>query len=218
MFISSSEHLLQSLLTLDLIISTRYLHALTKPLPTQCLHVLTEPHHNHICLIIFKLLPTFWHKIFVLPLVFFILCYRVTTETNINQLHLQETTLMAPMVSEAIKLLLYISIFTTLSTCSPITPHTKRHTVNDILPNRKRQDGLFSVLGVGGLTGTDSHPRLEIRELEKNEDQWNVYLLGLRRFQSVDQNDKLSYYQISGMFFLGSISFSFLRLQDLKRV
>jgi tyrosinase len=105
---------------------------------------------------------------------------------------------MAPRVfSEAIKLLLYISIFTTLSTCSPITPRTKRHTLDDISPNRKRQDGLFSVLGVAG---PDSHPRLEIRELEKNEDQWNVYLLGLQRFQSVDQSDKLSYYQISGTF------------------
>lgn len=54
------------------------------------------------------------------------------------------------------------------------------------------------MLGVAGLAGAALHPRLEIRELEKNADQWNVYLLGLRRFQSVDQSDKLSYYQVAG--------------------
>jgi tyrosinase len=113
--------------------------------------------------------------------------------------------------SEAIKLLLYISIFTTLSTCSPITPRIKRQTLEDISQNQKRQDGFFSVLGVAGLTGSDSHPRLEIRELEKNEDQWNVYLLGLQRFQSVDQSDKLSYYQITRMILGGGYSNSFPR-------
>ena len=74
MFISSSEHLLQSWLTLDLIVPTQYLHALTKPPPTQFLHVLTEPQHNHICLTIFKLLCTFWHKILVLPSCFSSYC------------------------------------------------------------------------------------------------------------------------------------------------
>ncbi|KAH7118957.1 hypothetical protein B0J11DRAFT_552225 [Dendryphion nanum] len=43
------------------------------------------------------------------------------------------------------------------------------------------------------------YPRLEIRELEKNEDQWHLFLLGLRKFQDMDQNDKLSYYQIAGI-------------------
>ncbi|KAF2259452.1 Di-copper centre-containing protein, partial [Lojkania enalia] len=41
--------------------------------------------------------------------------------------------------------------------------------------------------------------RLEIRELEKNKDQWNIYLLGMRKFQSMDQKNKLSWYQIAGI-------------------
>ena len=35
---------------------------------------------------------------------------------------------------------------------------------------------------------------------EKKEDQWNLFLLGLWRFQNMNQKDKLSYYQIAGMF------------------
>ncbi|OCK82998.1 Di-copper centre-containing protein [Lepidopterella palustris CBS 459.81] len=45
----------------------------------------------------------------------------------------------------------------------------------------------------------DLLPRLEIRQLEQNADQWNVYLLGLNRFQQMTQSDKLSYYQIAGI-------------------
>jgi hypothetical protein len=110
------------------------------------------------------------------------------------------TTPMAPRAFlEALKLLLLsISLFTTFSICSPTAPRIKRLALDDGTQDQKQQDGLFSVLGVAGLTGPESHPRLEIRELEKNEDQWNVYLIGLRRFQSVDSNDKLSYYQVSG--------------------
>lgn len=45
--------------------------------------------------------------------------------------------------------------------------------------------------------------RLEIRDMIKNQpDQWNLYLLGLERFQSkaVAENMPLSYYQIAGRF------------------
>jgi hypothetical protein len=41
--------------------------------------------------------------------------------------------------------------------------------------------------------------RREIRSLQKDfPDQWNLYLLGLKDFQEVDENDPLSYYQIAG--------------------
>jgi tyrosinase len=40
---------------------------------------------------------------------------------------------------------------------------------------------------------------LEIRELQRSPDQFNVYLIGLRRFQNTSQDDKLSYFQIAGM-------------------
>ena len=51
---------------------------------------------------------------------------------------------------------------------------------------------------VTGIQGTGIQPRLEIRQLEKNPDQWNIYLLGMNRFMSSNQSEKLSYYQVAG--------------------
>jgi tyrosinase len=51
---------------------------------------------------------------------------------------------------------------------------------------------------VTGIQGTGVQPRLEIRQLEKNADQWNVFLLGLNRFMRSNQSEKLSYYQVAG--------------------
>ena len=47
--------------------------------------------------------------------------------------------------------------------------------------------------------GRVSAPRLEIRTLKQNADQWNLYLLGMERFQAKDKNDRLSYYQVVGV-------------------
>lgn len=45
--------------------------------------------------------------------------------------------------------------------------------------------------------------RREIRSLQKDfPDQWNLYLLGLKDFQDVDENEDLSYYQIAGKWHL----------------
>ena len=63
-----------------------------------------------------------------------------------------------------------------------------------------QQAGIFSVIGAASLGDGSVHPRLELRELEKNPDQWNIFLLGLKRFQEVDMSDKLSYYQIAGTY------------------
>jgi tyrosinase len=51
---------------------------------------------------------------------------------------------------------------------------------------------------VTGIQNTSPQPRLEIRQLERNADQWNIYLLGMRRFMRTNQTEKLSYYQIAG--------------------
>lgn len=51
---------------------------------------------------------------------------------------------------------------------------------------------------VTGITGTSPQPRLEIRQLENNADQWNIYLLGMARFMRTNESEKLSYYQVSG--------------------
>ncbi|KAF2711454.1 Di-copper centre-containing protein [Pleomassaria siparia CBS 279.74] len=97
-----------------------------------------------------------------------------------------------------VKLVSLLTLFSALTTSNPVSSSASRrhHTLEDI---QKRQSDFFSVLGVAGITRTEVHPRKEIRELEKDADQWNVYLLALRRFQSVRQNDKLSYYQICGI-------------------
>ena len=62
----------------------------------------------------------------------------------------------------------------------------------------RQANSFHPILGVRGLGIDTVHPRLEIRELQQNKDQFNVYLLGLRRLQSVGQYDKFSYYQIAG--------------------
>ncbi|KAF2815433.1 Di-copper centre-containing protein [Mytilinidion resinicola] len=49
-----------------------------------------------------------------------------------------------------------------------------------------------------GIKGTLS-PRLEIRNLKKNADQWALYILGMAKFQAMSQSDPLSYYQIAGI-------------------
>ena len=65
----------------------------------------------------------------------------------------------------------------------------------------KRDSSSFPITGVKtGITSDGTVPnRIEIRELQKNNVPWNLYLLALERFQSKDQSDMLSYYQISGI-------------------
>ena len=55
------------------------------------------------------------------------------------------------------------------------------------------------MLGLTGLGDGAVHPRLEIRQLQQDADQWNIFLLALQRFQQTDQSDRLSYYQVAGM-------------------
>ena len=62
----------------------------------------------------------------------------------------------------------------------------------------RQTNSIHPIFGVRGLGVDTVHPRLEIRELERNKDQLNVYLLGLQRLQSIGQYDKFSYYQIAG--------------------
>ncbi|KAF2438104.1 Di-copper centre-containing protein, partial [Karstenula rhodostoma CBS 690.94] len=52
----------------------------------------------------------------------------------------------------------------------------------------------YAITGaIGGI-----HPRLEIRQLQQNPIMWNLFLLALRDFQAIDQNNIDSYYQIAG--------------------
>lgn len=52
----------------------------------------------------------------------------------------------------------------------------------------------------GVPTGQSSvSSRLEIRQLKKNADQWNLYLLGMERFMAKSKSDRLGYYQVAGV-------------------
>ena len=60
--------------------------------------------------------------------------------------------------------------------------------------------GAYVITGVGSGRGNDgSVPfRQEIRTLQQDQDKWNLYLLGMSKMQSVEQTNKLSWYQIAG--------------------
>ncbi|KAF2734243.1 Di-copper centre-containing protein [Polyplosphaeria fusca] len=57
-------------------------------------------------------------------------------------------------------------------------------------------DNPWSVVGV---QGTGVWARQELRELEKDGDAWNLFLLAMARFQAMDQEDRRSYFQLSGI-------------------
>ena len=72
-----------------------------------------------------------------------------------------------------------------------------RHEVEEVgEPLRRRQDPTVAITGINAY---GVQPRLEIRQLEQNVDQWNIFLLGLVRFQLTDQSNMTSYYQIAGI-------------------
>jgi len=86
-----------------------------------------------------------------------------------------------------------------LCACNAIHFNGNPHIVTELSRQQKRQNSHFPILGVTGVEDSGIYPRREIRDLEANDpDQWNIYLLGLQRFQSVHQDDKLSYFQIAG--------------------
>ena len=47
--------------------------------------------------------------------------------------------------------------------------------------------------------GSTAAPRLEIRDLANNADMWNLFLLGMERFESKDKSEVFSYYQLCGV-------------------
>jgi hypothetical protein len=86
----------------------------------------------------------------------------------------------------ALSVLLY---FTPIALGSPLP----QHQVNDVpVPesfsrlSRRQED---PTIAVTGIQYGRPQPRLEIRQLEADPDQWNIFLLGLRRFQQTDQSN-----------------------------
>ena len=78
----------------------------------------------------------------------------------------------------------YFAVFLTVATAISALPG-----------NFRNRAATIAVRGAqGGL-----QPRLEIRNLAQNADQWNIFLLGLARFQAMEISETLSYYQIAGI-------------------
>lgn len=74
-----------------------------------------------------------------------------------------------------------------LATTAASTPFARHH----------KRAGTFAITGVD--SGGPVHPRLEIRTLQQNADQWNLYLLAMQYFKNTDQTQQESYYQIAGI-------------------
>jgi tyrosinase len=98
-------------------------------------------------------------------------------------------------------ILLILNFWGLSANSSYIRTKHKRHLVDEIMIVHREEANaapFVSVLGIRGLGSDTIHPRLEIRELERRPDEFNVFLLGLRRFQRVSQDNKLSYFQVAG--------------------
>jgi len=65
----------------------------------------------------------------------------------------------------------------------------------------ERADSSFPITGMEtGIGANGAVPnRIEIRDLQKDDVPWNLYLMALNRLQSMDQSNMMSYYQISGI-------------------
>ena len=103
-------------------------------------------------------------------------------------------------IVRAFRLLLVLSLLCSSAQSKIVRAHRKRHTVTDLHSHIRRQDDIYPVLGVRGYGLNNTAPRLEIRELQRNPDLFNLYLLGIQRWQNTSQDDKLSYFQIAGMY------------------
>jgi hypothetical protein len=69
----------------------------------------------------------------------------------------------------------------------------ERKVAEDLLD--KRQIAPFAVSGV---SGGGVQPRLEIRQLMENTNQFNIYVLAIQAMQQDNQDDFLSYFSIAG--------------------
>jgi tyrosinase len=65
-------------------------------------------------------------------------------------------------------------------------------------PLRRQAGGDNGTFAITGIADFGTQQRLELRELQKDRDTWNIYMLGLQRFHATPQDGKLSFYKIAG--------------------
>lgn len=91
-------------------------------------------------------------------------------------------------------LCLWLLHLASLLSASPTLQQDDTQEVEQLLARRQT-----SYLPITGIQEFGVQPRLEIRQLQQNADQWNLFLLGLSRFQNTNQSQMNSYYQIAGI-------------------
>ena len=69
----------------------------------------------------------------------------------------------------------------------------------DVHGRVKREVGQASRVVVRGDGGPDIRVRQEIRQLERDQDVWNLYILALSMMQFTDQSEPTSWYGITGL-------------------
>ena len=70
-------------------------------------------------------------------------------------------------------------------------PRLQKRSINSSSP--------FIITGIPANGSGPAPQRLEIRQLQENPLQWNLYLLAMAEYQKMDQSDLTSYYQIAGI-------------------
>jgi tyrosinase len=83
------------------------------------------------------------------------------------------------------------SLLASACDASPLHPFT-----SEVV--KRQEPGPGSYYPITGATG-GVHPRLEIRELEKTGQMWNLFLLAMKGFQETDQSDIDSWYSVAGI-------------------
>lgn len=104
-----------------------------------------------------------------------------------------------------VPLLLALFVFVNAAVASLHGQHRHQHIernpeamnahIEDITNEIQKRANNIAITGVTGAIA----PRLEIRDLARNADAWNLYLLGMDRFMNKPKNDRLGYYQIAGV-------------------
>lgn len=74
-----------------------------------------------------------------------------------------------------------------------------RPTISTRQVSNSTSPNVTSGVTVTGATEGGVQSRLEIHELMQDADAWNIYLLAMQAFQSMDPSDPLSWYQIGGI-------------------
>ncbi|KAF1959254.1 tyrosinase [Byssothecium circinans] len=88
-----------------------------------------------------------------------------------------------------------LPITLTLATCALCTPTGLGVPWADVSEGRHLTTGIMT-----RASGGHPYIRREIRDLKDHHPEtWSLFLLGFRAFQQMDQNDPLSYYQITGI-------------------